>query len=335
MDITILENLELTQENGKKVVESLHNTGCLIVRDSIVSEEDNNYFLDLMELYFEQETDIKMKDARPELGFQVGVTPEGKEVAKCAKSENCKEIIESQSQHNKAQVPNGPDPKWRYFWRVGDVLQNTEWSKLNGENVIPEKFKDKWEKTMNTWGEKMLTVIKKVTRLIELGLGLDEGKLIELLNGGSHLLAPTGTDVKRYSKINTIYAGYHYDISFLTIHGKSRYPGLNIWTKNGEKKEVKVPEGCLILQVGKQLEWITGGYFQAGFHEVICKELTVERLNKNKSNWRVSSTLFAHINSEEFLEPLKEFRNDISILMYPKMKEGEFIQRELMETELL
>ena len=24
-------------------------------------------------------------------------------------------------------------------------------------------------------------------------------------------------------------AGYHYDLNFLTIHGKSNFPGLNIW----------------------------------------------------------------------------------------------------------
>jgi isopenicillin N synthase-like dioxygenase len=335
MDIEVIQNLDYTKENGLKVVKSLYETGCLIVKDPIVTEEDNNRFLDLMELYFEQESDIKLKDSRPELGYQVGVTPEGKEVAKCVKSQHCKETIENQTTENKAQLPLGPDPKWRYFWRVGEALKDTEWSKLNSENVIPENFKDSWEKTMNTWGEKMLSLIKKVTTLIEIGLDLDEHQLTNLLNKGSHLLAPTGTNVSQYNEINTIYAGYHYDISFLTIHGKSRYPGLNIWTKNGDKLEVKVPDGCLILQVGKQLEWVTGGYFQAGYHEVICKESTVKKLNENKSNWRVSSTLFAHINSEEFIQPMKQFRNEISILMYPKMKEGEFIESELIQTELL
>jgi isopenicillin N synthase-like dioxygenase len=336
MDINILENLELTKENGKKVVESLHNTGCLIVRDPIVTEEDNNRFLDLMESYFEQESDIKLRDARPELGYQVGVTPEGKEVAKCAKSIHCKESIKNQSEENKAQMPEGPDPKWRYFWRIGEPLRDTEWSKLNSDNVIPDNFKDDWESTMNTWGEKMLKVVEKVTKLIELGIeGIENNELSNLLKGGAHLLAPTGTDISRYNKVDTIYAGYHYDISFLTIHGKSRYPGLNIWTSEGVKKEVKVPDGCLILQVGKQLEWVTGGYFKAGFHEVICKESTVKKLSENKSQWRVSSTLFAHVNSEYYLEPLKPFRNEISILMYPRIKEGEFIEKELIETELL
>jgi len=30
-----------------------------------------------------------------------------------------------------------------------------------------------------------------------------------------------------------------------------------------------VPDGHFFVQGGKQLEWITGGYLKAGFHEVI------------------------------------------------------------------
>lgn len=33
-----------------------------------------------------------------------------------------------------------------------------------------------------------------------------------------------------------------------TIHGKSRYPGLNIWPRNeSEKLAVRVPDGCLLV----------------------------------------------------------------------------------------
>lgn len=70
---------------------------------------------------------------------------------------------------------------------------------------------------------------------------------------GPHLLAPTGSDLKRYGQEGTVFAGYHYDLNFLTIHGRSRFPGLNIWLRNGQKIEVKVPIGCLLIQTGKQV----------------------------------------------------------------------------------
>jgi isopenicillin N synthase-like dioxygenase len=66
------------------------------------------------------------------------------------------------------------------------------------------------------------------------------------MKGGAHLLAPTGSDLKK-NDIGAILAGFHYDIAFLTIHGKSRYPGLYVWTRDNKKMQVKVPDGCLIL----------------------------------------------------------------------------------------
>ncbi len=93
-----------------------------------------------------------------------------------------------------------------------------------------------------------------------------------------HLLAPTASDLVKYGKKDTILAGFHSDINFLTIHGRSRYPGLNIWARNtGKRIPVKIPEGCnLLVQAGKQLEHITGGLIKAGFHEVVVSEQTLE-----------------------------------------------------------
>ena len=46
-----------------------------------------------------------------------------------------------------------------------------------------------------------------------------------------------------------VFAGYHYDLNFLTIHGKARFPGLHVWLRDGRRVPVKVPDGCLLLQV--------------------------------------------------------------------------------------
>merc|ERR1711912_221683 len=117
--------------------------------------------------------------------------------------------------------------------------------------------------------------------------------------GGPHLLAPTGSDFNTYGQNGTVLAGYHNDLNFLTVHGKSRFPGLYIWLKDGSRLAVKVPDGCLLMQAGQQLENLTGGEVIAGFHEVVVTEGTVKAINKakseNRSLWRVSSTLFSQI----------------------------------------
>ena len=92
-----------------------------------------------------------------------------------------------------------------------------------------------------------------------------------------HLLAPTASDLKKYGKKDTILAGFHTDLNFLTIHGRSRYPGLNIWARNtGKRIPVRMPPGnYLLVQAGKQLEHITGGLVKAGYHEVVVNDDTL------------------------------------------------------------
>lgn len=73
-----------------------------------------------------------------------------------------------------------------------------------------------------------------------IGMGLDKDTFAKRMQGGAHLLAPTGSDLQRHD-VNTTLAGFHYDIAFLTIHGKSRYSGLDIWLRNWKKVPVKIP----------------------------------------------------------------------------------------------
>lgn len=92
-----------------------------------------------------------------------------------------------------------------------------------------------------------------------------------------HILAPTASDLGKYGRKDTILAGFHSDLNFLTIHGRSRYPGLHIWARNtGKRIPVKIPEGnYLLVQAGKQLEHLSGGLIKAGFHEVVVNEKTL------------------------------------------------------------
>ena len=93
----------------------------------------------------------------------------------------------------------------------------------------------------------------------------------------------------------------------MTIHGKARLPGLFIWLRNGEKLQVSVPKGHLLIQSGSELEYLTGGYVQSGYHEVINTEEVQMRAkevqSKGKMPWRISSTLFAHLRSNVELYP--------------------------------
>jgi hypothetical protein len=57
-----------------KAADSLHKYGVVILKDPRVFNADNDRFLDMMQNYFENSDGIR--DARSELSYQVGVTPE-------------------------------------------------------------------------------------------------------------------------------------------------------------------------------------------------------------------------------------------------------------------
>jgi hypothetical protein len=79
-----------------------------------------------------------------------------------------------------------------------------------------------------------------------IGMGLDADIFTSRMKGGPHLLAPTGSDLNKYG-MGTAFASFHYDLNFLTIHGRSRFPGLYVWLRNWKKIMVKMPPGCLLL----------------------------------------------------------------------------------------
>eukprot|EP00850_Spirogloea_muscicola_P000445 SM000002S05525 [mRNA] locus=s2:598392:600662:+ [translate_table: standard] len=241
---------------------------------------------------------------------------------------------------------------------------------LNAEPVVPDGFPD-WEVVMDTWGAKMIAAVEAVAEMAALGFGLQRTAFTSLMKQGPHLLAPTGSDLARpgapvgLAPLGTVFAGYHYDLNFLTIHGASRFPGLHIWLRNGRRLAVAVPAGCLLVQAGKQtrvltcnkrlalvisrgygcpllappqLEWLTGGEVLAGWHEVVMTDAgraaAVAAAAAGRSLWRVSSTVFGHIASDTLLRPLGHFAAAPGAAHYPPVLAGDFVEAELAAINL-
>lgn len=57
--------------------------------------------------------------------WQVGVTPEGVEVPRSLVDEEIQQKIRGMPKEFQPTTPVGPDPKWRYMWRVGPRPTNT------------------------------------------------------------------------------------------------------------------------------------------------------------------------------------------------------------------
>lgn len=264
-------------EQCKLVAQSLHEFGILIWRDPRVDEKDNEDYIDMMEEYFELEgrkhyNGEKLKDCKPEHNFQAGVTPERQERAR-----NNQHVLDKLTPENMpmSKFPPELDAKWRFFWAIGERPKEVA---ENIPKVIPQQFPE-WESKMNKWGNMMVEACFTAAEMAAIGMGLASDSFTSKMQLGPHLLSPTGSDLQKYD-VGTTFAGFHYDLNFLTIHGKSRFPGLFVWLRNMKKVAVKIPPGCLLLQAGSMFEHITGGYVLGGYHEVIYTEGTKAALEK-------------------------------------------------------
>ncbi|KAK3357877.1 hypothetical protein B0T25DRAFT_499504 [Lasiosphaeria hispida] len=346
-----------------KAAKALITYGALVLHDSRVSEQDNSTFLDLLEDYFAQPEEDMKRDERPELSYQIGVTLENTEKPKCAVDEPCLHVIErlEPSERPLDITAHDPDPKCRFFWRmVEPPPYKTEFPGLNAANITPgaPHIKERWEPTMNQWGTSMKNAVEGLTEMAAVGLGLPAETFKDAGRYGPHLLAPTASDLKKYGQQDTILAGFHTDLNFLTIHGRSRYPGLHIWARNtGKRIPVKIPPGnYLLVQAGKQLEHITGGLIKAGFHEVVVNEKTIDVIEARKRDFperplvRISSTFFWHLSSDHDLTPIPELveqarevrvqqfnlgKDEGEEVEYLPMKVGEQVQSELKHIALM
>lgn len=294
----------------------------------------------MMEKYFYSRGEMlyagkEIDDAKPEFHYQVGVCPKHIEIAR----DHAKKIRQYSAENVPASpiVPS-PDAKWRYMWKIGERPAEAS---DNFPQVIPEDFKD-WEFKMNKWGFKLINAVEQVAEMSAIGMGLDKNTFTEKMAGGAHLLAPTGSDLLK-NEPGAVFAGFHYDIAFLTIHGKSRFPGLYVWLRNDQKLQVKVPNGCLLLQAGKTFEHITGGHVLAGFHEVIYTDKTKEAKDQavlnGKATWRVSSTMFTHFRYNVDCSPMEELKHlydaEEAKRKYGKMSSFDILMTELNATNMV
>ncbi|KAI1499570.1 Clavaminate synthase-like protein [Biscogniauxia marginata] len=323
----------------EKAAHALITYGALVLHDGRVSESDNAAFLDLLEDYFAQPAAALRRDERPELGYQVGVTLENTERPKCAVDEPCLDVIRRLAPDQRPLDIGGhePDPKCRFFWRMNEPAPyETAFPGLNAPNVVPEAdgIRERWTPTMEKWGNSMKSAVTGLAEMAAVGMGLPASTFSDAGRYGPHLLAPTASDLVKYGAKDTILAGFHTDLNFLTIHGRSRYPGLHVWARNtGRRIAVRIPpppppptssssssssDGAgsgpggsyLLVQAGKQLEHLTGGLVKAGYHEVVVNDATLAVAERRRAEApdrplvRISSTFFWHLASDYDLAPL-------------------------------
>lgn len=108
---------------------------------------------------------------RPDLSYQVGVTPEKKEfpVNHCTLMEELGVDLDNKPL---SLCPPEVDLKWRYFQRIGEWGDKKSY--FDQSQIIPTDVPDFSEK-MENWGNDMLKTVRVVLEMLNCSMGLEEG----------------------------------------------------------------------------------------------------------------------------------------------------------------
>jgi len=283
----------------------------------------------MFESYFALPTRTKALDERGEINHQVGWSPSYIESAR-----DHDQIIETIDPNHRPLPLEGKDPKERFFIPIDDghKPRETAFPGLNAPSVVPEGFEE-WAELTEAWGAHMNAIITTYAQMLGVHYADDPNLFANKLRGGPHLLGPTGTDLTRFGTSNQCWARFHYDFNAITGHGKANAPGLYGWTRDLHRFPVRVPDGCFLLQAGKQMWWLTGGRIMYGFHEVGCRReilQTIRDLAERGVDWRVTLTLFAHVASDEWLEVLPPFQEGCDLSRFPRQRAGDMSMDEIL-----
>lgn len=314
-------------DTARTLVDALHRFGAVIVRDPRVLKPEEDLLVRAMgQQYFGQPWDLLAPDVHEELGYQVGLTPPGVE-----KAVECTEFLRTLAPENyPTQCPPGfGDPKMRFMWRAGTQPSKTRFPKLNKreKQVVPATFKDQWPGLMDRQADVLINTSFTCTTLVEIGLGLRRGRLTGRLIDGATILALNAIDLSKL-KVGDVINACHNDFGFLTAHDRSTFPGLVIWLRDGTKLEASIPPDCFLLQVGQQLEYVSGGYFLAGYHEVSYTQRAANAVtvavDEGRSTIRVARSLFLHLHTDTVMGVMKEspVDHEVAVQKYPPTLAG-------------
>lgn len=323
------------REDCNAVAQAFQEYGIVAVQCQSVPQGLHDRFMETMLTYFRQPEEKKRRDERAVLSHQVGWTPPytEKPVDRSAR-------IAALPDGHKPHPIIGKDPKERVFWpvRLESPPADTKFPILNAEPVIPEGFPE-WGAVMDAYGTAMLEAIFITLEMAAIGFGARDDLFTSRMRCAPHLLAPTGTDLMKYGRPGTVHAGVHDDLNIASAHGQANHPGLIAWLRDGTSIPVRIERGWLLVQAGQQMEHATGGVVHCGLHEVVATEELARRVadacaTGDEQPWRVSTTLFGHMNSDDMLEPLGLFADSPHAANYPPMRVGDQVAREINRLQL-
>jgi isopenicillin N synthase-like dioxygenase len=319
------------REAAASLVQGLAEYGLAYVRDHSVSSDDVARMYGAFRELTDRKTSDKERLARPDLWFQRGWTPPNTEVAVAAGGQ--------------------PDFKECYFAAPYPCSESRErmFPKLYPANIWPEPPVPDFQESLLAVGKALHETGLALLRGCAAGLGIPEETFTELVAEGAHVtrvlkylaLTPEQVNAKvlwgeehtDFNLLTLLPGGVFYNPKGVRAPKPDDKSGLFLRTRatpdapQGTQVRGTGPEGCITVQVGQELEILTGGRLHATPHVITAPGV---------SNWtRLSSAHFVHCDAAATLYPLAPFRTSQSEQAYgPPVLAGTYATKTLMDIGL-
>lgn len=298
-------------EQCEALKDGVSHFGLAIILDERVEPGLPVKYRDTMQEVFQLPDEIKRQYIQPKVGdkqlYENGWRPPRTE-----KARRRDEVLHLIPEGAKPRDPPDRDPKERAMYPFGNLGRKSNYPMIDHAEPIIVKEVEGYRENSEAWGRTMYMVMMTIAQMLAVGFGEPRDLFSSLLEHGPLRLAPTGLDLTKYGAPGTVAAGFHNDLSCFTMHGMSNWPGLWAWTRLFEKYAVRLPgEQYLLLQVGRVLEHLTAGMVKRGYHEVVIgpdkQDLLRAMIAAGQKPWRVTTTSFYNIATEEWIEPKGSF----------------------------
>lgn len=310
--------------------EAFGHYGLIYIRSHGIDPSLLDRFYDLFLGLTARPEDEKRRLARPEIWFQRGWTPPNTEQAVAAAGQ--------------------PDFKECYFAapEEGDPEAAMLHPQIYAENVWPEGIAG-FEETYLAMGRALHAAGVELLRGCAAALGLEDDTFTAALEGGPHV-----TRALRYLPLDeaqaaagVLWGEEHTDFNLLTLLPGGRFlnargqrcappdPGSGLYLRTRSTPEAPggamvrgaVPAGCIIAQVGQELEILTGGAFLATPHVVTAP--------RSPGFSRLSCAHFVHLHPLKTLFPMEPFRTPETVRAYaPPVLAGTYGLKTLVDIHL-
>lgn len=323
-------NLERQQRAAEAIVQGFGTYGLVYIRNHGIDDAELTRFYDAFLNFTARSLEEKQKVSMPDIWYQRGWTPPETEQAVVAGGQ--------------------PDFKECYFMAPEplDPMAKMEYPEVYADNVWPHDS-EVFQTTYQSIGHQLHEIGLFLLRGAARALNLEPFRFEQSVYGGPHVTRALRYLPLKENQVNTgiLWGEEHTDFNLLTLLPGGRFldpngqyckkpddaSGLYLRTRGtpenpeGTMVPGSAPAGCIVAQVGQELEILTGGRFLATPHVI--------KATSTPGFSRVSMAHFIHLHAHQILSPLPPFKDAESVRAYsPPVLAGTYGMKTLVDIGL-